>query len=70
MSKHTFHFNFRYEPNSPETLEMGQHLTFHGDGVKDIAFDVEDLDAILEKAKSRGVKVIMTRLRDNQQTRF
>ena len=26
--------------NSPETLEMGQHLTFHGDGVKDIAFDV------------------------------
>ena len=37
---------------------MGQHLTFHGDGVKDIAFDVEDLDAILEKAKSRGVKVL------------
>merc|ERR1712136_612832 len=36
----------------------GQHLTFHGDGVKDIAFDVEDLDAILEKAKSRGVKVV------------
>ena len=49
--------NCRYEPNSEQTLEMGQHLTFHGDGVKDIAFDVEDLDAILEKAKSRGVKV-------------
>ena len=38
---------------------MGQHLTFHGDGVKDTAFDVEDLDAILEKAKSRGVKVLL-----------
>ena len=37
---------------------MGQHLTFHGDGVKDIAFAVEDLDSILIKAKSRGVKVI------------
>ena len=37
---------------------MGKHLTFHGDGVKDIAFDVEDLDAILIKAKSRGVKVV------------
>ena len=47
----------RYEPNSEETLEMGQHLTFHGDGVKDIAFSVQDLDAILAKAKSRGVKV-------------
>ena len=25
---------------------MGDHLTKHGDGVKDIAFAVEDLDAI------------------------
>jgi len=53
-----FVFKSGYEPNSEQTLEMGQHLTFHGDGVKDIAFDVEDLDAILEKAKSRGVKVV------------
>ena len=41
---------------------MGQHLTFHGDGVKDIAFAVEDLDSILIKAKSRGVKVIFFNL--------
>ena len=41
---------------------MGQHLTFHGDGVKDIAFAVEDLDSILIKAKSRGVKVINVNL--------
>ena len=52
-----FNFDLRYEPNSEETLEMGQHLTFHGDGVKDVSFTVEDLDAILTKAKSRGVKV-------------
>ncbi len=25
---------------------MGDHLSKHGDGVKDIAFSVEDLDAI------------------------
>ena len=36
---------------------MGKHLTMHGDGVKDVAFEVEDLDGILAKAKSRGVKV-------------
>ena len=51
MSKHS------YEPNSETTLEMGKHLTMHGDGVKDVAFEVEDLDGILAKAKSRGVKV-------------
>ena len=37
---------------------MGAHLTLHGDGVKDVAFAVEDLDGILEKAKQRGVKVV------------
>ena len=40
---------------------MGKHLTFHGDGVKDIAFAVEDLEAILAKAKTRGVKVQINR---------
>ena len=37
---------------------MGEHLTLHGDGVKDVAFAVEDLDGILEKAKARGVKIV------------
>ncbi len=41
---------------------MGKHHTFHGDGVKDVAFSVEDLDAILIKAKSRGVKVVPYKL--------
>lgn len=27
---------------------MGEHLVKHGDGVKDIAFEVEDLQAIFK----------------------
>ncbi len=37
---------------------MGAHLVKHGDGVRDIAFSVEDLDAIMERAKQRGCKVV------------
>ena len=36
-----------YEPGTQETLTMGAHLTAHGDGAKDVAFSVEDLDAII-----------------------
>ena len=49
---------FSYEPGSPETLEMGDHLTKHGDGAKDVSFTVEDLDGIMERAKKKGVKVV------------
>jgi len=28
--------------------EMGEHLAKHGDGVKDVAFSVEDVDAIFK----------------------
>lgn len=34
-------------PTSPAT-EMGNHLVKHGDGVKDIAFEVEDCDYIVQ----------------------
>jgi len=34
-----------YEPNNKE---MGDHLVKHGDGVKDVAFSVEDLDSIVQ----------------------
>lgn len=37
---------------------MGAHLLQHGDGVKDIAFSVEDLDAIVTAAKERGATVV------------
>jgi len=29
-------------------LEIGEHISKHGDSVKDIAFEVEDLDAIFK----------------------
>lgn len=49
-------FKSFYEPDGD--AEMGAHLLRHGDGVRDIAFSVEDLDAIFERAKERGAKVI------------
>ncbi|KAK4318197.1 hypothetical protein Pmani_010774 [Petrolisthes manimaculis] len=43
---------------NPGNEEMGRHLITHGDGVKDVAFSVEDLDAIVKKAKERGAKIV------------
>lgn len=45
-------------PYDTDNEEFGRHLTKHGDGVKDIAFDVEDLDAIVKVAKERGADVV------------
>lgn len=45
-------------PLNPGNREFGDHLVKHGDGVKDIAFAVEDLDAIVERAKERGAKIV------------
>jgi len=43
---------------TPNNEEMGRHLVLHGDGVKDIAFEVEDLEAIMKMAKERGAKIV------------
>jgi len=43
------------EPNN-ET--MGNHIVKHGDGVKDVAFSVEDLDFIVKTAKERGATIV------------
>ncbi|GFT59616.1 4-hydroxyphenylpyruvate dioxygenase [Nephila pilipes] len=45
-------------PYNPGNREMGDHLVTHGDGVKDIAFSVEDLDAIVQSTKERGGKIV------------
>lgn len=37
--------------------EMGDHLTKHGDGAKDIAFEVEDLDAIMKVSEVLLVEI-------------
>ena len=50
-----FVFKSSYEPDSPENVVMGAHLVKHGDGVKDVAFTVEDLDGIVATAVEKGV---------------
>jgi 4-hydroxyphenylpyruvate dioxygenase len=50
-----FVFVSAYEPNH---TEIGNHLVAHGDGVKDVAFEVEDLDVIVSRAKERGATVV------------
>uniref|UniRef100_A0A8C4GVN0 4-hydroxyphenylpyruvate dioxygenase n=1 Tax=Dicentrarchus labrax TaxID=13489 RepID=A0A8C4GVN0_DICLA len=50
---------FAFEsPLNPGNEEMGQHLVKHGDGVKDIAFQVEDCDFIIKTAKERGAVIV------------
>jgi hypothetical protein len=43
-----FVFISAYEPDNDE---VGQHLVRHGDGVKDVAFTVEDLDSIVKVSR-------------------
>ncbi|KAF4109809.1 4-hydroxyphenylpyruvate dioxygenase [Onychostoma macrolepis] len=43
---------------NPGNKEMGDHLVKHGDGVKDVAFTVENCDFLVEKARERGAIVI------------
>ncbi|XP_054155431.1 4-hydroxyphenylpyruvate dioxygenase-like [Oppia nitens] len=50
-------FEFQSALN-PGNEEMGAHLVRHGDGVKDIAFSVENIDFIVDKAKARGAVIV------------
>ncbi|EDQ89603.1 uncharacterized protein MONBRDRAFT_32271 [Monosiga brevicollis MX1] len=50
-------FNFQSALN-PGNEEMGAHLVKHGDGVKDVAFSVEDCRAIYKRAIERGAKSV------------
>ncbi|XP_043910090.1 4-hydroxyphenylpyruvate dioxygenase-like [Protopterus annectens] len=43
---------------NPGNEEIGEHLVKHGDGVKDIAFQVTDCDFLVQKAKERGATVM------------
>ncbi|XP_037933919.1 4-hydroxyphenylpyruvate dioxygenase [Teleopsis dalmanni] len=43
---------------NPDEKEHGAHLMKHGDGVKDVAFEVDDLDVIFKIAKERGAEVL------------
>ncbi|XP_054630142.1 4-hydroxyphenylpyruvate dioxygenase [Dunckerocampus dactyliophorus] len=43
---------------NPGNKEMGAHLVKHGDGVKDIAFAVENCDFLVQKAKEQGAVIV------------
>jgi len=45
-------------PLNPDNQELGQQLMKHGDGVKDVAFTVDDCRGIYQKAVSRGAKSV------------
>lgn len=42
-----------------ELAKIHQHLAQHGDGVKDVAFEVDDAKAMYERAVSRGAKSVV-----------
>ncbi|KOX71401.1 4-hydroxyphenylpyruvate dioxygenase, partial [Melipona quadrifasciata] len=50
-----FVFESAYEPNNEE---MASHLSQHGDGVRDIAFNVQDIGIIVKIAKERGATIV------------
>lgn len=43
---------------NPGNKEIGEHLTKHGDGVKDVAFNVVDCRGIYKRAVERGAKSV------------
>ncbi|XP_036434315.1 4-hydroxyphenylpyruvate dioxygenase [Colossoma macropomum] len=43
---------------NPGNKEMGEHLVKHGDGVKDVAFTVQDCDFLVQKARERGAVIV------------
>lgn len=46
-------------PLNPGNTDFSKELEKHGDGVKDVAFLVEDARALYTKAVSRGAKSVM-----------
>lgn len=58
QNKCVFVFESPYNPNNPITEEMGAHETLHGDGVKDIAFEVEDCVKLYHKTIELGGKSV------------
>ncbi|KAJ3364504.1 hypothetical protein GGF32_001604 [Allomyces javanicus] len=56
QDKITLVFQSPLNPNSPKA--MCDHLAQHGDGVKDIAFEVDDVRGIFKAAVARGARVI------------
>ncbi|KAH8427681.1 4-hydroxyphenylpyruvate dioxygenase family protein [Aspergillus melleus] len=51
----------RFSPSEQEELrEIHHHLEQHGDGVKDVAFEVDSVDAVFDAAVSNGAKAVFS----------
>jgi 4-hydroxyphenylpyruvate dioxygenase len=49
----------RFSPEEQEQLrQIHHHLEQHGDGVKDVAFEVDSVDAVFDAAVRNGAKVV------------
>lgn len=59
-------FEFQSQLN-PGQCELSDHLTKHGDAVKVIGFDVEDIEYIVETARKRGGKILQDIRQENDQ---
>lgn len=58
VKKNRVFLEFQSSYTADDKLGMGDHLKKHGDGVRDIAFTVEDAKLTFETAKARGAKVV------------
>ncbi|CAF1090888.1 unnamed protein product [Rotaria sordida] len=45
-------------PLLPDNQEFGQHICRHGDGVKDIAFTVDNIENVIAQARAKGGKIV------------
>ena len=45
-------------PLLPDNEEYGHHLVRHGDGVKDVAFTVNNIEQVIEQARAKGGKIV------------
>lgn len=42
----------------PGNHEIGEHIVTHGDGVRDVAFEVDNIEYIIEYARKQGAKIV------------
>ena len=45
-------------PLLPDNQEYGEHLVRHGDGVKDVAFTVHNIEQVIEQARAKGGNIL------------
>lgn len=45
-------------PLTERAAELTAHIARHGDGVRDIAFEVDSVERVLERARNKGAKVL------------